>query len=94
MPRIDIIKGVSFDVREGEILGIVGGSGSGKSTLGRAMLRLLDSDSGNIQYNGEDITHWYEIALRTLRQQFQMIFKIPCRHLTRDTKSPPLLGDH
>ncbi|GLQ74045.1 ABC transporter ATP-binding protein [Vibrio penaeicida] len=91
-PRIDIIKGVSFDVREGEILGIVGGSGSGKSTLGRAMLRLLDSDSGNIQYNGEDITHWPEIALRTLRQQFQMIFQDPMSSLNPRHKVSTIIG--
>ncbi|PKF80661.1 ABC transporter ATP-binding protein [Vibrio sp. vnigr-6D03] len=91
-PRIDIIKGVNFDVREGEILGIVGGSGSGKSTLGRAMLRLLDSDSGSIQYNGEDITHWSEIALRTLRQQFQMIFQDPMSSLNPRHKVSTIIG--
>ncbi|MEP2759469.1 MAG: ATP-binding cassette domain-containing protein, partial [Hyphomicrobiales bacterium] len=45
-PRIEILKGLSFTIQHGEILGIVGGSGSGKSTLGRALLRLLEPTTG------------------------------------------------
>ena len=47
-PRIEVIKGLSFDIPKGDVLGIVGGSGSGKSTLGRAMLRLLEPDAGSL----------------------------------------------
>lgn len=80
-PRIEVLKGVSFDVPKGSVLGIVGGSGSGKSTLGRAMLRLLEPDSGTIRFDGTDITHLTEDALRGMRQRFQMIFQDPMSSL-------------
>ena len=80
-PRIEVLKGLSFDVPKGAILGIVGGSGSGKSTLGRAMLRLIEPDSGSIKFDGTDITHLPEEKLRQLRQRFQMIFQDPMSSL-------------
>tara|TARA_R110002110_G_scaffold2233_10_gene10077 strand:- start:1676 stop:2467 length:792 start_codon:yes stop_codon:yes gene_type:complete len=80
-PRVDVLKGLSFDVPEGAVLGIVGGSGSGKSTLGRAMLRLLEPDSGTIRFNGTDITHMTEDQLRGMRRRFQMIFQDPMSSL-------------
>ena len=80
-PRIEVLKGLSFDVPRGAILGIVGGSGSGKSTLGRAMLRLIEPDSGSIKFDGTDITHLPEDRLRPLRQRFQMIFQDPMSSL-------------
>ncbi len=76
-PRIEILKGVSFALPKGEILGIVGSSGSGKSTLGRAMVRLLEPTGGSIAFQCQDITHLPEAALRPLRQRFQMIFQDP-----------------
>ena len=80
-PRIEVLKGLSFDMPKGAILGIVGGSGSGKSTLGRAMLRLIEPDSGSIRFDGTDITHLPEDRLRHLRQRFQMIFQDPMSSL-------------
>lgn len=80
-PRIEVLKGLSFDVPKGAVLGIVGGSGSGKSTLGRAMLRLLEPDSGSIRFDGTDITHLSEDRLRGMRQRFQMIFQDPMSSL-------------
>lgn len=80
-PRIDILKGLSFDVPKGAVLGIVGGSGSGKSTLGRAMLRLLEPTQGHIIFDGTDITHTREDNLRGLRKQFQMVFQDPMSSL-------------
>lgn len=80
-PRIEVLKGLSFDVPKGAVLGIVGGSGSGKSTLGRAMLRLIEPDSGVIRFDGTDITHLGEDALRGMRQRFQMIFQDPMSSL-------------
>ena len=67
-PRIDVLKGLSFDIPKGEVLGIVGGSGSGKSTLGRALIRLIEPDSGAIRFEGTDITHLHEDSLRPLRR--------------------------
>ncbi|MCD2362891.1 ABC transporter ATP-binding protein [Sulfitobacter mediterraneus] len=80
-PRIEVLKGVSFDLHKGAVLGIVGGSGSGKSTLGRAMLRLLEPDTGQILFDGQDITHMPEDGLRGMRRRFQMIFQDPMSSL-------------
>ena len=80
-PRVEVLKGLSFDVPKGTVLGIVGGSGSGKSTLGRAMLRLIEPDSGTIRFDGTEITHLGEDALRGMRRQFQMIFQDPMSSL-------------
>lgn len=80
-PRIEILKGITFDLPQGAVMGIVGGSGSGKSTLGRAMLRLLEPTGGSVRFNGTDITHLSEDTLRGMRQQFQMIFQDPMSSL-------------
>lgn len=80
-PRIEILKGISFDLPKGAVLGIVGGSGSGKSTLGRAMLRLIEPQAGHILFDGGDITHLPEEELRPLRRRFQMIFQDPMSSL-------------
>lgn len=80
-PRINILNGISFTLRKGEILGIVGGSGSGKSTLGRAMVRLLEPTGGSIAFDGQDVTHLSEPTLRPLRRRFQMIFQDPMSSL-------------
>lgn len=80
-PRIEILKGLSFVIPKGAVVGIVGGSGSGKSTLGRALVRLLEPSGGSIRFDGTDIAHLSETALRPLRQRFQMIFQDPMSSL-------------
>lgn len=80
-PRIEILRGLTFDIPKGEVLGIVGGSGSGKSTLGRAMVRLLEPSGGSIHFEDQDITHLPETDLRPLRRRFQMIFQDPMSSL-------------
>ncbi|WP_333828029.1 ATP-binding cassette domain-containing protein [Pararhodobacter sp.] len=80
-PRIDILHGLSFSIKRGEVLGIVGGSGSGKSTLGRVLVRLLEASQGQVLFDGQDITHLGEDALRPLRRRFQMIFQDPMSSL-------------
>ena len=80
-PRIDILKGLSFEVPKGAVIGIVGGSGSGKSTLGRTMLRLLEPTAGQVIFDGIDITHLDEDSLRPMRRRFQMIFQDPMSSL-------------
>lgn len=80
-PRIEILKGLSFTIPKGAVVGIVGGSGSGKSTLGRALVRLLEPSGGSIRFDGTDITHLSEPALRPLRRRFQMIFQDPMSSL-------------
>jgi peptide/nickel transport system ATP-binding protein len=76
-PLIDILHGVDFRIARGEAVGIVGESGSGKSTLGRALLRLIEPAGGQISFDGQDITHAPESALRPLRARMTMIFQNP-----------------
>ncbi|GAB1478116.1 ATP-binding cassette domain-containing protein [Paracoccaceae bacterium] len=80
-PRLEILKGMSFTIPQGAVMGIVGGSGSGKSTLGRALVRLLQPSGGSVRFDGVDITHLDEAALRPLRRRFQMIFQDPMSSL-------------
>ncbi|MEP1930592.1 MAG: dipeptide/oligopeptide/nickel ABC transporter ATP-binding protein [Roseibium sp.] len=91
-PRIEILKGLSFTIQRGEVLGIVGGSGSGKSTLGRALLRLLEPTSGSIRFAGKDITYLSEDQLRLIRQKFQMIFQDPMSSLNPRRRVGGIIG--
>jgi peptide/nickel transport system ATP-binding protein/oligopeptide transport system ATP-binding protein len=74
---VHAVDGVSFDVRRGETLGIVGETGCGKSTTARLILRLLDPTSGTIAFDGEDVTRAGGGRLKRLRREMQMIFQDP-----------------
>ena len=71
------VDGVSFSIRPGETLGLVGELGCGKSTVGRTILRLIEPTAGHIMIDGRDITHLSKTELRPYRRQMQIIFQDP-----------------
>ena len=90
------VNDVSFDINRGEVLGLVGESGSGKSTIGRSILRLVPVTSGEVRFDGTDLTALEGRELKTMRRRMQMIFQDPFASLNPrmtvyDTLAEPLL---
>ena len=71
------VDGVSFDLKAGETLGLVGESGCGKSTTSRCVARLLEPSRGSVRYRGIDVSRWSSRRLRPFRRQVQMVFQDP-----------------
>jgi oligopeptide/dipeptide ABC transporter ATP-binding protein len=75
--HVHAVDDVSFELREGETLGIVGESGCGKTTLIRTLVRLIDATDGSIRFRGDDITKVGRKELEPIRRQMQMVFQDP-----------------
>lgn len=93
---VKAVDGVTFNIRRGEIFGLVGESGCGKTTTGKLIMKLLEPTHGQMIFNGEDSTHLQGEALELYRQKVQMIFQDPYasmnpRFRIRDVLEEPLL---
>ncbi len=89
------VDGVSFTLRPGETIGIVGESGCGKTTLGRTLLKLYEPNGGQILFDGKDITKYTKAQMRPIRTQMQIIFQdpyssLPPRSTVGDILSEPV----
>lgn len=94
--EVKAVNNISLNIRQGEILGLVGESGSGKSTFGRSIIRLVESQSGEVLLNGENLQTLGKQQLKQARRDFQMIFQDPYASLNPrmtvfDTLAEPLL---
>lgn len=90
---VKAVDDISFTIREGETLGLVGESGCGKSTCGRALLRLYDPTAGQISIAGHDVTNAAPGALRRLRPLMQMVFQDPQASLNPRMTVADIIGE-
>ena len=96
---VKAVDGVTFEVKKGEVFGIVGESGCGKSTLGRGVCKLENLTSGHVYLDGEDITEYNDLRMRSVRKKVQMVFQDPYMSLNPrmsvfDIIAEPLLVHH
>ena len=90
---VKAVDGVSFTVRRGETLGLVGESGCGKSTTGLAVLKMLDITSGQVVFEGQDITRHDRARMRPIRRRMQMVYQDPFGSLNPRMKVAEIVGE-
>ncbi|MBD3264329.1 MAG: dipeptide ABC transporter ATP-binding protein [Candidatus Omnitrophica bacterium] len=90
---VHALDGVSFEIARGETVGLVGESGCGKSTLARIISGLLGPDSGNVYFEGEDITGFRKKSSKVFRKEIQMIFQDPYASLNPRMKAGDIIGE-
>lgn len=91
--QVKAVNDISFDVFEGETLGIVGESGCGKSTTGRLIMRLIEPTEGSIQFEGKELTTLSNREMRELRKDVQMVFQDPYASLNPRHTIEKILGE-
>ncbi|WP_173089073.1 oligopeptide/dipeptide ABC transporter ATP-binding protein [Devosia sp. 1635] len=95
-PNKESVKAVedfSLDIKKGEVIGVVGESGSGKTTMGRSILRLIEPTSGEVRFDGVDITKLPRKALRDYRRKMQIVFQDPLASLNPRFTAEQLIGE-
>ena len=91
--NVKAVDDVSFSIKRGTTMGLVGESGCGKSTTGRTILRLIDKTDGTVMFNGEDIGTYDKKKLRELRTKMQIIFQDPYSSLSPRLPIGEIIGE-